>query len=256
MHRGRNCLIKIQAVNGLQYRETTVTPTFAGGADGQKTEWKGHHMSLNGTELEPDNKENVNDPTEDQGQGNGDQNAGGKQINMEEAERIAAERAERASRAAMTSYFQQEGMSEAEAKQAFDMFRKQREENDLAARNDLTQLQARLQQVEQERELYVQHANMQRVRAEAMLQALNMSIRPDRVDHVIRLADLAAISIDDRGEPDKNAVRGALEAVVSSTPEFKVSADNERTQGFKMGASNQGNQDNIKGQLDQIFELE
>lgn len=193
----------------------------------------------------------------EQGQGDGGPDAGEKkQIDMAEAERIANEREERAGRAALTSYFKQHGMSEAEAKQAFDTFRADREARELAAHNDLSQLQVRVQAMEQEREQILHHANMQRVKAEAMLQALSMSIRPDRVDHVIRLADLASIPFDDQGEPDKNAIRGVLDNVVAQTPEFKASAETEDHHGFKLGASPPGGQENIKGQLDQIFELD
>lgn len=60
--------------------------------------------------------------------GNNGSNAGGTNNNgasysYEQAEEIANARAERASRAALTNYFKQQGMSEEEAKQAFEDFK-------------------------------------------------------------------------------------------------------------------------------------
>ena len=61
---------------------------------------------------------------------------------------------------------------------------------------------------------------------------------------MIRLADLSAVGMDEHGQPDKAAISAALEAVVSTTPEFKATsgADEEGKPGFKIGASDQQKQ--------------
>lgn len=64
------------------------------------------------------------------GAGNGDQSSAGKgSYSFEQAEEIANARAERASKAALKSYFQQQGMSEQEVEQALADFKKNKEKN-------------------------------------------------------------------------------------------------------------------------------
>lgn len=178
------------------------------------------------------------------------------QIDMAEAERIATEREERATRGALTSYFKQQGLSEEEVKQALEAYKTRQAETKAAARNDLTQLQAQYDALEKEKQAIMVQANQRLVRSEAMMQALSMQIRPDRVEHVIRLADLSAVGMDEHGQPDKAAISAALEAVVSTTPEFKATsgADEEGKPGFKIGASDQ--QQQMKdAELAKIFKI-
>lgn len=210
-----------------------------------------------------DNKEGVLDTvneeaTTEQVGGDGNQEAGKniEQIDMAEAERIATEREERATRGALTSYFKQQGLSEEEVKQALEAYKARQAETKAAARNDLTQLQAQYDALEKEKQSIMVQANQRLVRSEAMMQALSMQIRPDRVEHVIRLADLSAVGMDEHGQPDKAAISAALEAVVSTTPEFKATsgADEEGKPGFKIGASDQ--QQQMKdAELAKIFKI-
>jgi hypothetical protein len=196
--------------------------------------------------------------TAEQAGGDGNQEAGKniEQIDMAEAERIATEREERATRGALTSYFKQQGLSEEEVKQALEAYKARQAETKAAARNDLTQLQAQYDALEKEKQAIMVQANQRLVRSEAMMQALSMQIRPDRIEHVIRLADLSAVGMDEHGQPDKAAISAALEAVVSTTPEFKATsgADEEGKPGFKIGASDQ--QQQMKdAELAKIFKI-
>lgn len=210
-----------------------------------------------------DNKEGVLDTvneeaTTEQVGGDGNQEAGKniEQIDMAEAERIATEREERATRGALTSYFKQQGLSEEEVKKALEAYKARQAEAKTAARNDLTQLQAQYDALEKEKQAIMVQANTRLIRSEATMQALSMQIRPDRVEHVIRLADLSAVGMDEHGQPDKAAISAALEAVVSTTPEFKATsgADEEGKPGFKIGASDQ--QQQMKdAELAKIFKI-
>ncbi len=197
--------------------------------------------------------------TAEQAGGDGNQEAGGniEQIDMAEAERIATEREERATRGALTSYFKQQGLSEEEVKQALEAYKARQAETKAAARNDLTQLQAQYDALEKEKQSIMVQANQRLVRSEAMMQALSMQIRPDRVEHVIRLADLSAVGMDEGGQPDKTAISAALEQVISTTPEFKAatSADEEGKPGFKIGASDQ-QQQMTDAELAKIFKID
>jgi hypothetical protein len=63
-------------------------------------------------------------------------------------------------------------------------------------------------------------AGKRAVRAEAKLQALAAGIKTERLDHALKLADLAEITVGDDGEPDANAVKKAIDAVVKDFPEI------------------------------------
>lgn len=63
------------------------------------------------------------------GSGNGSQGNAGVTYSFEQAEQIATDRAARAERAALNSYFQQQGMSREEAETAMRQFKQQREAN-------------------------------------------------------------------------------------------------------------------------------
>lgn len=161
------------------------------------------------------------------------------QIDMAEAERIATEREERATRGALTSYFKQQGLSEEEVKVALETYKERQAEAKAAARNDLSALQAQYDALEKEKDAIAAQANQRLIRSEAMMEALSMEIRADRIEHVIRLADLSAVTINEDERPNKEAIVAALEDVVSTTPEFKASSDgdDEGKAGFKIGAS-------------------
>lgn len=67
--------------------------------------------------------------TGDAGNGSGSQGSAVETYSFEQAEEIANARAARAEQAALKSYFQQQGMTEDEVKQALSQFRQQREAN-------------------------------------------------------------------------------------------------------------------------------
>lgn len=68
--------------------------------------------------------------------GNGGQgNAGGITYSFEQAEQIATDRANRATQAALKSYFAQQGMSESEVTQAINDYRQKQAQNNPATRN-------------------------------------------------------------------------------------------------------------------------
>lgn len=195
---------------------------------------------LNEEKREPDLQTGVPQDSMDSVGGDGDQTAGGiEKIDMEEAERIAAKREEQASRSALKSYFEQQGLSEEQVGQALEAYKAKQAEAQAAARNDLTQLQVQYDALVQEKQTIAAQAQLRLVQSEAMMQALSMQIRPDRVEHVIRLADLTTVGVDANGKPDEAAIIAALEAVVNITPEFRATAgaEGEEKLGFKIGAS-------------------
>lgn len=161
-----------------------------------------------------------------------------KQVNTEEAERIAQERSSRAERAALKSYFKQQGLTEQEAQQALEDFKTKREAEEAAKRNDLVHLQDKVAAFEKQESEQMRMANLRLIRSEAMVQAMGLNIRPDRVDYAIRLADLSKVTVDEQGNPDEAAIREALTQVTKDLPELTNQKD-ETQSGFKLGAPGQ-----------------
>lgn len=90
------------------------------------------------------------------GSGNGSQTNAGGTYTYEQAEEIASARAMRAEKAALKSYFQQQGMSEAEVAQAMEDYRKKKESqkpNISALEKERDEALSKAQQYENEKTL-------------------------------------------------------------------------------------------------------
>ncbi len=187
-------------------------------------------------------------------EGDGSPDAG---INTEEVDRIAKARSERASRNAATSYFKQKGLTEAEAEEAFKAYKDGKAQQAEAEKNDLLALQQKVQTYEAQESEAIQNANRRLVRAEALVQATGLNVRSDRVDYLIKLADLTGVQIDDTGNADGAAIRFALEDVLEKLPELKNNnAEDDKKPGFKLGAPNQTGGKGLTDQLSAIFGVE
>lgn len=127
---------------------------------------------------------------------------------LQEANRIAEERAQRAAGSALKAYFQQQGMGEDEAKAALDAYKKQK-----AAEKTPEQLA-------QEAAGRVEAAKQTLKQMSAKSAAAQLGIKPERVEYAIRLADLSGIKVDDSMTVDQEAVQSALKAVLEVVPEL------------------------------------
>jgi ribosomal protein L16 Arg81 hydroxylase len=172
---------------------------------------------------------------------------------MEEVARIGTERSVRAERAAITNYFRDQGLTEEEAKQAFEKFRTDREAQREAEKNDLTALQRRVEEYERKESEILRKANRRLVRVEAKEQAIALGVRVDRSDYAVRLADLSKVEVDENGEVDESAVREALEQILNDFPELKVASSSEDGHGFKLGSPGQKQQPGLSEQIAKIF---
>lgn len=191
-------------------------------------------------------------PDQDTETSDNDSNVG-LEINEEEVSRIEAERTERASKAALTSYFKQQGLSQKEAEQYFEQHKAKKAAEREQAQNDLGMLQQTNKDLEQQLAAAQQKANNALIKAEAKVAAMSLGVRADRVNHVIRLATLKDVTIDEDGAIDAAAVKAAIEQVLKEIPELKQSEENRP--GFKIGGAGQqapANND-IKSQISQIF---
>lgn len=131
---------------------------------------------------------------------------------MAEANRIAEERAQRASGAALKAYFQQQGMTEDEAKAALDAYKAQK-----AAEKTPEQV---AQEARQTADTRVSAAKQAVLRLSAQAAASALGIKPERVAYALKLADLSGVKVEDDMAVDQQAVTDALKKVLDDLPEL------------------------------------
>ena len=179
----------------------------------------------------PTNAENAaaNNGTGTAGTGNGSQTAGGaKNYSQEDLDRIVSERSDRAGKAAMRSYFQQQGMTEEEANKAIQSYK-------ATKAKELPPEAAQAIAMEKKRaEDAITQMNQRLIQAEARAQAVLLQIKPERLDYALRLADLSQIKIGTDGQLDAAKIKSALEQVIKDIPELK--ATEPQPAGFRVGA--------------------
>lgn len=160
-------------------------------------------------------------------------------IDEDEVNRIAENRTARAERSAIKSYFKQQGLSEAEAQEAFENFKAKKAEAKEAEMQDINSLRSKVEKYEQAESEAMRIANRRLVRADAKVMAVTLNIKPERIEHAIRLADLSGVDVDDKGNVDGETLREALEKVVEEIPELLIASktDEENKPGFKLGGS-------------------
>lgn len=93
-----------------------------------------------------------------------------------------------------------------------------------AEKTELEKAQAALSKAENDRLTALDVSNARTIRAEAKVQAIALGIKPERVSHALKLADLSEATVDAAGEADVAAIRMALEAVLADVPELKAMA--------------------------------
>lgn len=59
------------------------------------------------------------------------------------------------------------------------------------------------------------------IAADAKVAAVEAGVKPGRVNKFLRLVDLSDIELNDKGEPDSQAIKAAIEAELADAPEFK-----------------------------------
>lgn len=130
------------------------------------------------------------------------------------------------------------------ARERKDWDAKVEEEKRKAAMTEAERLKAEKDEAEKAASERVSAANKRVIRAEASVQAAQLGIKPERIKHALKLADLSAIEVGDDGEPDGKAIKSALEAVLKEMPELKGASDAaSRSGGTFNGNSGNGNAD-------------
>lgn len=186
-----------------------------------------------------DNTNGANNPNTEGNGGTDGAASGNKQTyTQEDLDKIVTERTGRAEKAALKSFFQQQGLTEEEANAAIADYKKAKEEKAEASKNDAKAQSDRADAAEKAAQEAIAKANAVLIKANAQIQAANLGVKSNKLDYVVKMADLTKITIDDDGNPDEAAIKSAVEQVLKDVPELK---DTKESSGFKIGAD--GNKD-------------
>lgn len=134
------------------------------------------------------------------GKGDGDPNAG-KTFSQEELDAIITKRLAR-------------------EQKAWEI--KVEEERKKANMTEQEKLKVAAEEAEKRGKAAVDLANQRLVAAEAKAQALALGVKPEKIAYLLRLADLSAADVDDKGTVNEKVVKQAIEAVLKDLPELKA----------------------------------
>lgn len=145
----------------------------------------------------------------------------------------------------LKSYFQEQGLSAEEMKQAISTFKTQKEENSKKQAVDNQNLQNQLN------ESNLKYQKLQ-IESEAFKQAIDLQVDNKTIPYLIKLADFNGC-IDDKGVIAPDKVKEALNKVLTDVPSLKAS-DNTSTAGITVGAdTSQGGGSNLDSVLSKAF---
>lgn len=144
----------------------------------------------------------------------------------------------------LKSYFQSQGMSEDEMKQAINSFKTQREENNKNQILETNTLKENLDKANNK-------ALRSEIEKEAILQALSLDIDSKSIPYVVKLADFSNVS-DEKGAINGESVKSALEKVLEDVPALKKASPDLGD--LKIGADgSQSSDSNLDSTLSRVF---
>lgn len=148
-------------------------------------------------------------------------------IDYDKIQSMIDARNQRNEQSVLKSYFQQQGLSEEEAKEAISTFKTQREENNKKQLEGTQNLQDQLTKTQ--RELLES-----RIDKEAYIQAHELGVDIKTIPYLTKLADFSNVS-NEKGEIVGEKVKEALNKVLTDVPSLKPEKDTG-TIGVKVGA--------------------
>lgn len=176
----------------------------------------------------------ANDPNVGGNDGNTGTATGNKQYTQEDLDKIVTERTGRAEKAALKSFFEQQGLTSEEANSAIEAYKKSKADKAEASKNDAKAQAERADLAEKQAKEAIAKANSMIIKANAQIQASSLGVKSNKLEYVVKMADLSKVAVDENGLPDEAAVKDAIEKVLKDIPEFKDSKEN--SSGFKIGA--------------------
>jgi hypothetical protein len=168
-----------------------------------------------------------NKNTNNNGDGNTNQNSGGTAIDYDKIQAMIDKGTQQKENAILKSYFQQQGLTQEEAKQAMAVFKQQKADN----MPDVNAMQAQLQQAQS----LAQQASLER---DATMEAIALGLDIKQVPYILKLTDLSNVTGED-GKVKDGAIKEAINKVLEDFPQLKPGK--EENKGFQIG-SDGGNQ--------------
>lgn len=142
---------------------------------------------------------------------------------------------------ALKAYFRQQGLSQQEVEQAIAAFKQQKAANtpDVGAmQTQLSQAQAAARQ-----------ANIEK---EAMFMAGELGVDLKTMPYILKLADLSKTT-DEKGEINKETLKGSLSKVLEELPQLKPAANQDQSGFRQIGSGGGSGTPNVDDQLAVIF---
>lgn len=162
------------------------------------------------------------------GGGNADQNSGGTAIDYDKIQAMIEKGTQQKENAILKSYFQQQGLTQEEAKQAMAAFKQQKADNT----PDVNAMQTQLQQAQS----LAQQASLEK---DATMEAIALGLDIKQVPYILKLTDLSDV-IGEDGKVKDGAIKEAINKVLEDFPQLKP--EKQENKGFRQVGSDGGNQ--------------
>ena len=146
--------------------------------------------------------------------------------------------------AVLKSYFQQQGMTEEEAKQAMEQFKANKQQQAQQQQVDLTAMQTQLQQAQ----ALATKAEIERL---ATIEAIGLGVDAKTLPYLLKMADLSEVKGQD-GKVNQETLKNALNKVLEDVPALKPQTQGVGA-GFQLGANSNLQNTAEQSQLSEIF---
>lgn len=169
-----------------------------------------------------------NDPNSNSSEGQTNSNTN---IDYGKIEQMISKGTQQKESAILKSYFEQQGMTAEEAKQAMDSYKAKKAEEAEEEKNALQTTQTELETLKKE-------VMQGKVKTKATEVALDMGVDKNTMPYLLKLADLSK-AVNEKGEIAEDVIKTAFEQVLKDVPALKTS--NNSNTGFQIGANNDNN---------------
>lgn len=169
-----------------------------------------------------------NDPGSNSSEGQTNSNTN---IDYGKIEQMISKGTQQKESAILKSYFEQQGMTPEEAKQAMDSYKADKAKKAEEEKNALQTTQTELETLKKE-------VMQGKVKTKATEVALDMGVDKNTMPYLLKLADLSK-AVNEKGEIAEDVIKTAFEQVLKDVPALKAS--NNTNTGFQIGANNDNN---------------
>lgn len=166
-------------------------------------------------------------------------------IDYEKIESMISKGTQQKESAILKSYFEQQGMTAEEMKQAMDTFKASKQAK-------AQEEQQRLQTIQQENEQLKAQIMESKINTRASIVATEMGIDAKTVPYMLKMADTSK-AIDEKGEVSDEAIKNAFEQLLKDVPGLKSTSTS--TNGFVVGGNNDTGDATTENELRKMFGL-